>query len=107
MGVAGKLVHVGPDFGDNVLDGRGVNAWNRIQLFLQLPVYKRDQKFLDPCRKLPDLLIEMVQMAEELLEHESQLRLSQLELVPVRGLRFLTNVVTREFFTSIVRCKWV
>ncbi len=36
---------------------------------------------------------------------ESPLCFSNLELVPIGGLRFFTNTCTREFITSIVRCR--
>ena len=35
----------------------------------------------------------------------SSLRLDEFEPVPIRGLNFLTNPITREFFTAVVRCK--
>ena len=68
-----KLVHVNANFHSDILDRRNVNHPGRIQLLLQLLVNKRDHQFLDPRCELGDLLIEMIQMAEQLLEHETMM----------------------------------
>ena len=39
------------------------------------------------------------------LVHEGGLNLVNFEALPIRKLRFLTNFLTREFFTSSVRCR--
>ena len=39
------------------------------------------------------------------LVEESEFEIERLETLPIRRLRFLCNRVTREFFTSAVRCR--
>jgi SAM-dependent methyltransferase len=41
------------------------------------------------------------------LVHESPFRFDHFEVVPIRKLRFLNNSVTREYFTSLVRCRLI
>jgi len=35
----------------------------------------------------------------------SPFRFEELELIPIRSMRFFSNRLTREFFTSLVRCR--